>query len=224
MKNRTKLADRKLPDYTRAEERINTVTHGAGIPLAIAALVLCLIKAVTQRGLVEITASAVYGGSMILVYSMSAIYHGLPPCTGKKVMQVLDHCAIYLLIAGSYTLICLGAIRRADPVLGWSIFTLEWALAALAVTFNAIDLTRFELFSTVCHIGMGWAIIPVAGRLWNIVGPAGFWLILAGGIVYTAGAVLCRIGTRVRWMHSLFHLFVVAGSLLHFLAFYQYGI
>jgi len=224
MKQRTRLADRRLPVYSRAEEIANTVTHGLGIPLAAAALVLCVIKAVTHRGVIEVAASSIYGGCMILLYSMSAVYHGLRPGTGKKVMQILDHCAIYLLIAGSYTLICLGALRRIDPVLGWSIFTLEWALAALAVTLNAIDLRRFEVFSMICYIGMGWAIIPVAGKLWQAMGPAGFWLTLAGGIAYTVGAVLFTVGIRVRWMHSIFHVLVVAGSVLHFFAFYLYGI
>ena len=224
MVKRTKLADRVLPFYTRAEELVNTVTHGVGIPLSIAALVLCIMKAVTHRGVVEIVASSVYGGCMILVYSMSALYHGLKPGMGKKVLQVLDHCAIYFLIAGSYTLVCLGAIRRAQPVLGWSIFCLEWALTALAATLTAIDLKKFETFSTVCYIGMGWAIVPLAGKLWSILGPAGFALTLGGGIAYTLGAVLCNVGTRVRWMHSIFHLLVVAGSTLHFFAFYLYAI
>ena len=224
MKMRTRLADRRLPVYTKGEELVNTLSHGLGVPLAIAALVLCVFKAVTHRGLIEIVASSVYGGCLILLYSMSALYHGLKPGTGKKVLQILDHCAIYLLIAGSYTLVCLGVLRRADPVLGWSIFTLEWGLTALAVTLNAIDLRKFEVFSMICYIGMGWAIIPVAGKLWQTMGPAGFWLTLAGGIAYTVGAVLFTVGIKVRWMHSLFHLFVLAGSVLHFFAFYLYGI
>jgi hemolysin III len=140
----------------------------------------------------------------------------------KKVMQVLDHCAIYFLIAGSYSLVCLGVLRRTNPVIGWGILGLEWVLCAVATVLTAIDLKRYKVFSMVCYIGMGWAIVPVAPLLLRIMGTTGFALLLAGGISYTLGAVL--FGMKKKWMHSVFHVFVVLGSVLQFFAFYWYGI
>ena len=224
MEKRIKLTDRVLPVYSPAEELANTASHIVGGLGGIGALILCVTKAAVYRGPTEVIAAAVYGACLILLYSISSIYHGLRPSTAKKVMQIIDHCAIYFLIAGSYTIVCLGAIRRYDAGLGWGIFALEWSLCTVATVLTAIDLKKYRVFSMVCYIGMGWAIIPLAGTLMAIMGPRGFYLLLAGGIAYTIGAVLYGIGSRVKWMHSVFHIFVVVGSVLQFFAFYWYGI
>ena len=222
MVKRTKLCDRELPVYSVGEEITNTATHLLGGVLGVVALILCVRRAASLYGAVETVGAAIYGSCLVILYSISSIYHGLRPGMGKKVMQVLDHCAIYFLIAGSYSIVCLGAIRRADPALGWGILALEWTLCAVATTLTAIDLHRYQVFSMVCYIGMGWAIIPMAPMLFEIMTPAGFWLLLAGGISYTVGAVL--FGLKRKWMHSVFHVFVVAGSVLQFFAFYWYGL
>ena len=222
MMKRTKLADRALPVYSIGEEITNTATHLIGGILGVIALVLCLRKAALDRGAAEITGAAIYGSCLVILYSGSSLYHGLRPGMAKKVMQVLDHCAIYFLIAGSYSVVCLGAIRRESPMLGWGILTLEWVLCAVATVLTAIDLKRYKVFSMICYIGMGWAIIPMAALLFRIMTPAGFWLLLGGGISYTVGAIL--FGMKKKWMHSIFHVFVVAGSVLQFFAFYWYGI
>ena len=222
MMKRTKLADRVLPVYSIGEEITNTATHLIGGILGVIALVLCLRKAALDRGAAEITGAAIYGSCLVILYSVSSLYHGLRPGMAKKVMQVLDHCAIYFLIAGSYSVVCLGAIRRESPMLGWGILTLEWVLCAVATVLTAIDLKRYKVFSMICYIGMGWAIIPMAALLFRIMTPAGFWLLLGGGISYTLGAIL--FGMKKKWMHSIFHVFVVAGSVLQFFAFYWYGI
>ena len=219
---RTKLCDRSLPVYSVGEEITNTVTHAVGCLLGVAALTLCVQKAAALRGAAEITGAAIYGACLVLLYCVSSVYHGLRPGMAKKVLQVLDHCAIYFLIAGSYSVVCLGAIRRESPALGWSILALEWVLCIVATVLTAIDLKRYNLFSMICYIGMGWAIIPMAGLLFKIMTPMGFWLLLGGGISYTVGAVL--FGLKKKWMHSVFHVFVVAGSVLQFFAFYRYGI
>lgn len=224
MIKRVKLSDRVLPDYCVGEEITNTLTHVVGGVLSVIALVLCVMKAVRCRGATEIAAAAVYGCCLIVLYSFSSIYHGMRPSMAKKVFQVLDHCAIYFLIAGSYTVVTLGAIRRTDPVLGWSMFAVEWVLCIIATTLTAIDLKRYNAFSMICYIGMGWAIVPFLADIWQILTPDGFWLLLWGGIAYTVGAILYGIGSRVRWMHSVFHVFVVLGSVLQFFAFYWYGI
>lgn len=223
MQKRIRLCDRVLPDYTFAEELTNTLTHAIGGLGGIAALVLCVIKAATYHGPTEIAAAAIYGSCLIILYSISSIYHAWKPSMTKKVLQILDHCAIYFLIAGSYTIISLGAIRRASPALGWGIFAMEWVLCAIATSLTAIDLHKYRVFSMICYIGMGWAVLPFMKILWQILSPTGFYLLLFGGISYTIGAVLYSIGSKVRWMHSIFHILVVLGSVLHFLAFYFYS-
>ena len=222
MMKRTKLRDRCLPVYSTGEELMNTLTHALGGVLSLVALDLCVRRAYAWRGPAEITGAAIYGCCLIVLYSISSVYHGLRLSTAKKVMQVLDHCAIYFLIAGSYSVICLGAIRRENPMLGWGVLALEWGLCTVATVLTAIDLKRYKVFSMICYIGMGWAIIPVAPLLLRIMGTAGFWLLLAGGISYTVGAVL--FGLKKKWMHSIFHVFVILGSVLQFFAFYCYGI
>ncbi len=222
MMKRTKLADRVLPVYSIGEEVLNTATHLIGGLLGIAALILCVWKAAADRSAAEITGAAIYGSCLVILYSISSLYHGLRPGMAKKVMQVLDHCAIYFLIAGSYSIVCLGALRRESAALGWGILGFEWMLCALATVLTAIDLERYKIFSMICYIGMGWAIIPLAALLLRIMTPVGFWLLLLGGISYTVGAVLFAIPRK--WLHSVFHVFVVAGSVLQFFAFYWYGI
>ena len=221
MKKRIKLSDRVLPAYSRSEEIMNMVTHIGGGALGIAVLVLCLVHA-AGRSATDIAAVAIYGTSMILLYTVSSVYHGLKPNMGKKVLQVIDHCTIYLLIAGTYTPVVLISIRPVDPTLGWGLFILEWTLAALATTLTAIDLKKYNKLSMVFYIGLGWAILPFIPQIIRLMGMSGFGLLLAGGISYTIGAILYGIGSKVQWMHSVFHIFVVLGSLFQFFAIYFY--
>ena len=223
MMKRTKLCDRALPVYSVGEEIVNTATHVIGGLLGILALILCVRRAL-DRGAAEVAGAAIYGGCLVLLYSISSLYHGLRPGMAKKVMQVLDHCAIYFLIAGSYSVITLSAIRQADPVLGWGMFAVEWILCIIATVLTAIDLKQYQVFSMICYVGMGWAIFPFMKTIYAILTPMGFYLLLAGGIAYTIGAVLYGIGSKVKWMHSVFHVFVVLGSVLQFFAFYCYGL
>ena len=213
---RTKLVNRHLPNYSRGEEIMNMVTHIVGGGLAVIGLFLCIICAALNRNLWGVGTSLLYGSSLIAMYTISSIYHGLRPNYSKKVMQVIDHCTIYFLIAGTYTVILLSALRPVYPKIAWGIFAFEWALTALAVTLTAIDLKKFGVFSMVCYIGMGWAIIPFWRQVLEVLGPWGFGLLLAGGIAYTIGSILYGLGKRKKWMHSVFHIFVVLGSLLQF--------
>jgi len=221
---RTKLSDRKLPDYTRGEEIMNMVTHIAGGAIGIVALTLCVIRAALHDNVYGIVTSAIYGATMITMFTISSVYHGLKPNLGKKVMQVIDHCTIYFLIAGTYTVIVLSALRPRYPGLGWGIFIFEWALAALAATLTAIDLKKYSVFSMVCYIGMGWAIIPFCRRVWEVLTMPGFLLLLFGGIAYTIGSILYGLGKKQKWMHSVFHIFVNLGALLQFFAVLLYAV
>ena len=222
MRKRTPLSRRQLPDYLRGEEIMNMVTHITGAGIGLGVLVLCILKAAETGGALRILTAAVYGTTMVTLYTMSSIYHGLRPSTGKKVMQVIDHCTIYFLIAGTYTPILVNAIVPEFPRLGWGLLALEWGLGILAATLTAIDLRCYNAFSMVCYIFMGWAIIFFVPQAVAGLSAAGFGLTLAGGIAYTVGAVLYGIGSKVRWMHSVFHIFVVMGSLLQFLAIFLY--
>ena len=224
MMKRTKLADRALPVYSIGEEVVNTATHVIGGFLGVIALILCVRKAALDRGGAEIAGAAIYGSCLVLLYSFSSLYHGLRPGMAKKVLQVLDHCAIYFLIAGSYSIVCLGAIRRESAALGWGILGMEWLLCTIATVLTAIDLKRYELFSMICYIGMGWAIIPFWRQVMDVLRPWGFGLLLAGGIAYTIGSILYGLGKKKKWMHSVFHIFVVLGSLLQFLAVLLYSL
>ena len=213
---RTKLSDRKLPDYTRGEELFNMISHITGGAFGIAALVLCVVVSALHGDAYAVVGSAIYGGSMVLLYTVSSVYHGLNANMGKKVMQVIDHCTIYLLIAGTYTPILFTAIRHESVVTAWVLFSVEWGFAVLAATLTAIDLKKYDKFSMICYIGMGWGIVFAAKSVIKAVQPQGILLLLLGGISYTVGAVLYGIGKRHRYMHSIFHIFVVVGSILQF--------
>lgn len=224
MKKRIKLADRLLPDYLKGEEIMNMITHIVGGGLGIIVLLFCVLKAIRTEDISKIFCSCVYGCSMITLYTMSSVYHGLRPGTAKKVLQIIDHCTIYLLIAGTYTPIVVCAIAPIYPVLGWGLLIAEWGLAALAAALTAIDLHNYRVFSMICYILMGWAIIFFLPQAITALTAPGFWLTFVGGIAYTVGAILYGIGAKRRWMHSVFHIFVVLGSLLQFFAILFYVI
>ena len=211
---RTKLCDRKLPTYTLGEELLNSISHGAGALTAVAGIILCLLLADNPYAVVS---SCIYGLGLIGVCSISCVYHALKPGMAKKVMQVIDHCTIYLLIAGTYSVIVLTAIRPVYPVLGWSLFGFQWAMAALAITLTAIDLKKYSVFSMICYIGMGWAVIPFWRQTLDVLTKPGFLLLLFGGIAYTIGSILYGIGIKRKWMHGVFHIFVLLGAALQYL-------
>ena len=218
MASRIKLADRTLPDYTVGEETMNMVTHIVGGGLGILVLVLCILRTVQTHSVLGLVGSCIYGGTMIVLYTISSVYHGLKPSMGKKVMQVIDHCAIYFLIAGTYTPILLTAFVPNAPMIGWGLLAAEWGLAVTACTLTAIDLKKYNVFSMICYVAMGWGIILFLPLAVELLTHRGFGWLLAGGITYTIGAVIYGIGSKVRWMHSVFHIFVVLGSFLQFWA------
>ena len=221
---RTKLSDRQLPNYTRGEEIMNMVTHIVGGAIGIVALTLCVIRAALHDNVYGVVTSAIYGTCMITMFTISSVYHGLKPNLGKKVMQVIDHCTIYFLIAGTYTVVVLSALRPAYPILGWGLFAFEWALTALATTLTAIDLKKYDIFSMICYIGMGWAVIPFWKQVMEVLTLPGFLLLLFGGIAYTVGSILYGLGKKRKWMHSVFHIFVILGALLQFFAVLFYAV
>lgn len=212
---RTKLSDRRLPPYTRGEEVFNMVTHIVGGGIGITATTLCVIVAALHNHIMGVVTGAIYGATMIVLYSMSSIYHGLSAkLKAKKVFQIMDHCSIYLLIAGTYTPISLCTIRAYKPWLGWVIFGFVWGIAALGITLNSIDLKQFKVLSMISYLGMGWCILVCIRATFEQLGLGGSIFLLSGGLCYTGGVAFFLI--RKPYFHSIFHIFVCLGSLLHF--------
>lgn len=208
-----------LPRYSLGEEIFSSVSHGVSALIAIAALVLLLVFC--EKTPVKIASVAVYGGTMVALYTISCIYHGLGLNRAKLVFRSLDHCTIFLLIAGTYTpitLICLGGRQGLLMLAG------VWAAAVVGVVLNAVSVERFRVVSMVCYLCMGWVVVLCMGTLRQNLNSTGFWCLLLGGILYTVGAALYGVGKRVPYMHSVFHLFVLAGSVLHGVCVYQLAV
>lgn len=214
---RTKLKDRILPEYTKGEEIFNMVSHIVGAAFGVTALVLCVIFAAVHRNVYAVVSAAIYGVTIIVLYTMSSIYHGMSAKgTAKKVFQILDHCSIFLLIAGSYTPFCLVMFREYNTVLGWTIFGIIWAMAILGIVLNSIDIKKYKTFSMICYLGMGWCIIFTANLLPKLLGIPGLVLLVAGGVAYSIGAIFYGFGKKKKYIHSVFHLFILLGSVLQF--------
>lgn len=214
-----------IPDYTLAEELMNSITHGIGSLLGIAALVLCVVLSVLHGNTWAVVSSAIYGSALIILYTISSVYHALKINKAKRVFRVIDHCSIYLLIAGTYTPYTLVALRNESvwglsP--GWILFGIVWGAAAMGIVFNAVDLKKFRVVSMVTYIAMGWVIVLASAPLARVLDRTGIGLLFAGGVVYTVGAMFYAAGKKIRFMHSLFHVFVLAGSVLHFFSILLY--
>ncbi len=207
----TSFETRNERRYSVGEEIANAVTHGTGALLSIAALVLLVLSAVAAGDAQTIAAYAIFGASLVLLFTMSTIYHALRAPRAKKVFEVLDHSSIYVLIAGTYTAMSLGIIRGAA---GWTLFGLSWGLAAAGIVFKSLFIDRFRLASTLGYVLMGWLIAPFVGLARAAMGETAFALLLAGGLAYTFGAVLYAI-KGVRGLHAVWHVFVLAGAGLH---------
>ena len=215
---RIKLKERVLPTYTRGEEIFNMVSHIVGASLGLIFMIICIVVAAIHNNTYGIVSAVIYGISMVTLYTMSSIYHGLSPkITAKKVFQVIDHCTIFLLIAGSYTPFLLCTFREYDPALGWSLFAIIWTMAIIGIVLNSIDLRRYRVFSMICYLGMGWCIVVKITILPGLLTIPGFILLVAGGISYTLGAIFYGIGVKHKYMHAVFHLFIVLGTILQFL-------
>lgn len=223
---RTKLADRVLPDYTVGEEIMNMVTHIMGAAFGVVALILCVVFSAKYHDGFYIVGSSVYGASLIFLYTMSSVYHGLKPGIGKKVMQVIDHCTIFFLIGGTYTPIVLGPIREQSTALGWTIFGVVWGLCAMGTVFTAIDHNKYGKFSMCCYIGIGWVIVLAIKPTVAAVTLNGVLCLLLGGVAYTIGAILYSYGKKhhKRYVHSIFHIFVLVGTMFHFITVFKYCI
>lgn len=211
-----------VPKYTLGEEIVNSISHGFGIILGIVALVLTIVFSAKNNNTIGIVSSCIYGSTMIIMYTISCLYHALSPkLKAKKVFRVIDHCDIYLFIAGCYTPYCLSLI---GGVTGWVIFAIIWACAVIGVLLNAIDLEKFIIPSVLMYLVMGWMIIFSYDSVATLLPTPGLVLLIAGGISYTVGAILYAIGSKKKYFHSIFHFFVLLGSILQFFSILLYAI
>lgn len=205
-----------LPSYTVLEEVFNAITHGVGAVLAIVASVFLPLN--VSHDVKTMFFVSLYAFTLFLLYIISTLYHALGICVAKKVFRILDHCSIFLLIAGTYTPITMLIIGGK---LGISLFIFIWAVAILGIVLNSIDLKKFEKFSMVCYIAMGWCVIFVFKPLLQSINTKQLWFLIGGGIAYTIGAIIYISGKKIKYMHSIWHVFVLAGSILHFLMIYD---
>ena len=208
-----------VPKYNLKEELINSISHGVGAIFAIVALILCVVKADTASAEVG---CVLYGVIMIILYTISCIYHALSPkLVAKKVLRVLDHCNVMLMVAGTYMPICLSIL--IGPI-GWITFALVWIITIVGVVFNVINVDKFTLVSALCNLLLGWGALFLIKPLLEVCPIQGIIFLVSGGVLYTIGSILYGLGSKIKYMHSIFHFFVLGGSILHFIFIYGYCI
>ncbi len=198
--------------YTLGEELFNAITHGIGALLSVAGCVVLLVRCHQLGDGVAAVSSAIYGATLIILYTMSTLYHAIANEKAKAVFRVFDHVTIYLLIAGTYTpytLACLGG------ALGWTLFGIVWAAAIVGIVFSSISLRRFQKLSLICYIAMGWVILIAIKPLWQVIGTLPMVFLVIGGVLYTGGVLFYQM-KESRYMHSIWHLFVIAGSIFQY--------
>ena len=208
-----------IPKYSLSEELLNAISHGLGALFGIVGTVLCIVKAANTGDPWRIVSGSIFGVTVLLLYLMSCLYHALKVNMAKRVFRVIDHCTIFLLIAGTYTPFTLVTLRGT---VGWVLFGIVWGMAVLGITLNAVNLKKFSKISVACYLVMGWAIIAAFQPLAEALAPQGVSRLIWGGIAYTVGAILYGIGAKVKYFHSVFHFFCLAGTVLHFFAIYLY--
>ncbi len=198
--------------YTTGEEIFNSVTHGVGGAISIAACVLMIIKAALTADPMKTVCASIFGASLIILYTMSTLYHALTNPCAKKVMRIFDHCTIFILIAGTYTPFTLITM---SGVLGWTLFGILWGVTVIGIVMNALSLNKFSKLSMVLYILMGWCVVFCVKPVVSYLGLWGTLMLLAGGIFYTAGIIF--YSRKKKYMHSIWHIFVLLGSICHIL-------
>lgn len=211
----------ELPNYNLCEELLSAISHGLGCLLSIAALVLCTVFSAIHHNVYAVVSSVIYGSCSIILFTMSTLYHSLKPNNAKRVFRVLDHDSIFLLIAGTYTPFALVALPKT---LGWVVFGVNWLCATIGITLNSINLQKYKKLSMVLYLVMGWMILFTFKSLVKSVDIACIYLMLSGGFIYSIGAIFYGIGKKKKYMHSIFHFFVLAASILFFFAIFMYVI
>lgn len=212
MKKEPKTIETDERHETPAEHIANAITHGVGFGLSIACLVLLVVFASLRRGAWEIVSCSVYGATLVILYLASTLYHSIQLPRVRRVLNIIDHAAIYLLIAGTYTPYLLVPLRGA---LGWSLFGIVWGIAIVGIVFQALFISRFKLLSTLSYVAMGWMVVGTLVPLLKVLPVMAIIWLAIGGLCYTLGVVF-YVWQRLKFAHAIWHLFVLAGSLCHF--------
>lgn len=199
---------------TFAEEFANSVTHGLGLVLSIAGLAVLVVLAAMKGTALHVVTSSIYGATLVLLYASSTIYHSVRAPRARRVLRIIDHGAIFLLIAGTYTPFTLVMLRGA---LGWTLFGIVWGLAAMGVVFKVFFVDRLPVVSTLIYLAMGWLVVVAWKPMLERIPGGGVAWLLAGGLAYTVG-VLFFAARGVRFHHAVWHMFVLAGSICHYVA------
>ena len=207
-----------MTSQSRREEIANAVTHGVGLLASVVALPVLVVAAVSQHDAWQVAGVVVFGSTLVALYAASTLYHAVAAAPAKRRLRMVDHCAIYLLIAGTYTPFTLGALRGPW---GWTLFGVVWALAAAGITLKSLDRLWHPRLSNLLYLGMGWVALAAARPFWRQVGHGGLLWLLAGGLAYTGGVVF--YASRRRYAHALWHLCVLAGTACHFFAVLWYA-
>lgn len=207
----------KFKRYSLGEEIFSSVSHGVGCLLSVAGLVILVVFSAIYRDAWSVVSSAIYGSSLIVLYCMSTLYHAITHETAKKFFRIMDHNTIFFLIAGTYTPITLDILRRINPGLGWTLFGVVWGAAVLGICLNSIDLNKYSKPSVVCYIAMGWVVIFAIKPLLTTMKPLCLWMLVIGGVFYTVGVIFYAI-KKVKYFHSVWHIFTVLGSAFHYFA------
>lgn len=207
----------KLPNYTVSEEIFNSISHGIGAIFSIVALILMVVKA---HGILPETTVTLFGCAMIILYVMSCIYHALPPSLeGKKVLRVIDHCNVFLLVYGTYIPMSLVGVGGKS---GLALFIAITIITIIGVLLTAIKIDKTQVLQVICHLLSGWGALFFISQLKNSLGINGLILLIIGGVMYSIGSLLYAIGRKRKYMHSIFHVFCLLGTLFHFLCVYLF--
>lgn len=207
----------KVPKYSLGEELFNSISHGIGGILSVVALVLMVVKA--KNLLSEVTVS-LYGATMIILYTISCIYHALSPkLEGKKVLRVIDHCNVFLFVFGTYIPVSLLGV---SGTLGWLLFGIVCVVTIIGIVFSSINIDKFQVIEVICHLINGWSILIGITHLLNTIGSKGLFFLILGGVMYTVGSLLYGIGSHKKCMHCVFHVFCLSGTFFHFWCIYIY--
>lgn len=218
----SRLDSIKLVDYSRKEDWVNSITHIIGAVFALVVTILCVARGITLNRVDYVVLSLIYGITMLSVFVCSSVYHGLRPNNAKKVMRVVDHAMINFMIVGTITPYMVLAVAPLNPIMGWTLLIACWvaAITAVVITFTLFNKTK--VIQMVLYMVIGWSSFMTVFVLWKHFSKDAIFLMVTGGIAYTIGAILYGIGRKKKYIHAVFHIFIILGAFLHFLGLYLY--
>ena len=218
----SRLDSIKLVDYSRKEDWVNSITHIIGAVFALVVTILCVARGITLNRVDYVLLSLIYGLTMLSVFVCSSVYHGLRPNKAKKVMRVVDHAMINFMIVGTITPYMVLAVAPLNPIMGWTLLIACWvaAITAVVITFTLFNKTK--VIQMVLYMVIGWSSFMTVFVLWKHFSKDAIFLMVTGGIAYTIGAILYGIGRKKKYIHAVFHIFIILGAFLHFLGLYLY--